>query len=99
MIPTIVTTIVVSGSNQTTITIEAANGQLTVEVLYAADYGMVYGVFYNPYNIYRSSSAAPFDLSCFNGKNSPLTCRIALNINFASEDGEIGYLPGQNVSV
>ena len=96
MIPTAVTTTVVSGSSQTTITITAANGQPTVEVLYAADYGMMYGAFYNPYNIYGSSSAAPFDVSYFNGVNPLLACEIALNINFASDEGEFGYLPGQN---
>ncbi|KAK3172256.1 hypothetical protein OEA41_005576 [Lepraria neglecta] len=96
VIPTAVTTTVVSGSSQTTVTITAANGQPTVEVLYAADYGMVYGAFYNPYNIYGSSSAAPFDVTCFDGVNPLLACEIALNINFAGDEGEFGYLPGQN---
>ena len=46
--------------------------------------------------IYGSSSAAPFDVSYFNGVNPLLACEIALHIDFASDQGEFGYLPGQN---
>ena len=97
VVPTAITTTIISGTVDSTTTTTGPDGLATVEVAYPA--GLVCNAFENPYNQYEGDyEPSDFDPSHFNSYgNSLITCGIAVNVDFdsAGDDG-YGTLPGQD---